>query len=83
MYGSGNRPSKLKIQNQYEDNRISITNLFKLNKENEAIKDQIIRNVRTLSEQECDYYKPIRVGNFWKNNYIDNKSNGDRKNTYQ
>ena len=45
MYGSGNRPSKSKIQNQYEDNRISITNLFKLNKENEAIKDQIIRNV--------------------------------------
>ena len=23
-----------------------------------------------------DYYKPIRVGNFWKNNYIGYESNG-------
>ena len=23
-----------------------------------------------------DYYKPIRAGNFWKNNYIRYKSNG-------
>ena len=32
----------------------------------------IIRNIKTLSEQEdYDYYKPKRVGNFWKNNYIE------------
>ena len=23
------------------------------------------------------YYKPIRVGNFWNNNYIEYESNGD------
>lgn len=40
MYRSGNRPSKLKIHKQYEDNIIKcIRNLFKLKKENETIKD--------------------------------------------
>ena len=39
-------------------------NLFKLKKENETIKDRIIRYIRIAFEQEDDYYKPIRVGNF-------------------
>ena len=42
----------------------SIRNLFKRKKENEAIKDKLIRDIRTLFNQEDDYYKPIRVGNF-------------------
>ena len=42
-----------------------------------------MRDIRTLFEQECDYHKPTRVGNFWKNNYIHNESNEDRKKTYQ
>ena len=53
----------------------SIRNLFKLKKENEAIKD-----IMTLFEQqeEKDYYKPIRAGNFWNNSYIEYESSGDR-----
>ena len=65
MYGRGKKPIKPKTQNQSEKNIIkSIKNLFKLKKENEAIKNTIIRNFRTLFEQENYYYIPIRVGNF-------------------
>ena len=28
-----------------------------------------------------NYYKPVRVGNFWSNNYIEYKSNGDKNKT--
>ena len=34
--------------------------------------------IRTLLEQKDDYYKPIRVGNFWNNSYTEFESNGDR-----
>ena len=53
----------------------------KSKKQNETIiKDKIIRDVRTLSEQEGDYYKPKRVSSFWNNNYIEYENNGDKKN---
>ena len=54
-------------------------------KQNERIiKDRIIRDIRTLFEQqEEDYYEPKRVSNFWNNNYIESESNGDKKETYQ
>ena len=84
MYSRGKKPSKPKTQNQFEENIIkSIRNLFKLKRETKTIKDRIIRDVRALFEQENDYYKPIRVGNFWNNNYIVCESNGDKnkKNT--
>ena len=44
------------------------------------IKDRAIRDIRTLFEQEKDkyYYKPKRASNFWNNNYIRYKSNGDK-----
>ena len=29
-------------------------------------------------EEEENYYKPIRINNFWCNNYIEYESNGDR-----
>ena len=32
----------------------------------------------TLFEQEENYFKFIRVINFWNNNYIECKSNGDK-----
>ena len=49
MYASGNRPSKLKIQKQSENNIIKSTrNLFKLKKGNKASKGKIIRDIRTL-----------------------------------
>ena len=58
----------------------SIRNLFRLTKENETIKGRIIRDIRKLSEQENDdYYKPVRVGNFWSKKYIEYESNEDRK----
>ena len=56
----------------------SIRNLFKLNKENEAIKNRIIRDIRPLFKQEGDYYKPIRLANFWNNKYIEYESSRDR-----
>ena len=40
------------------------------------IKDTIIRDIRTLFEEE-DCYKPKRVSNFWNNNYVKYESNGD------
>ena len=72
VYGGGKKQS--------EENIIkSMRNLFKLKKENEVIKDKIIRDTRTLFEQkEEDYYNPIRLGNFWNNNYIEYESSGDR-----
>ena len=71
-YGGGKKQS--------EENIIKrIRNLFKLKKENEAIKERIIRDIRTLYEQEeKDYYKSIRAGNFWNNNYVEYEGSGDR-----
>ena len=31
---------------------------------------------------EKDYFKLVRVGSFWNNNYIEYKSNGDRNKTF-
>ena len=72
MYGGRKKQSE-------EDIIKSIRNLFKLKKENEATNNRIIRDIRTLFKQENIYYKPTRIGNFWKNNYIENEINGDRK----
>ena len=56
-----------------------IRNLFRL-QENKTIKDRIIIDIRNLSEHEEEgYYKSVRAGNFWSNNYIEYKSKGDRK----
>ena len=69
-YGAGEKQSQeIIIKN--------VRNLFKLKKENEAIKDRMIRDIRTLIEKEEKDYKPMRVGNFW-NNYIEYKNSGDR-----
>ena len=48
----------------------NIRNLFKLKKENDAIKVVMFIDVMTLFKQEEDYYKPIRAGNFWNNSYF-------------
>ena len=84
-YGNGKKQHKLNYKNSLK----KTTQLkkkkksFKLEKENEAIKDVIIRDIRTLLEQQDYYYKPIRVGNFWSNNHIEYESNGvrNKKNT--
>ena len=33
----------------------------------------------SFEHEEEDYYKPVRVGNFWSNNYIEYKNKGDSK----
>ena len=42
------------------------------------MKDRIIRDIKNLFEQEENYHKPVRVGNFYSNNYIKYETNGDR-----
>ena len=40
----------------------------------------MIRDIRNHFEhEEEDYYKPVRIGNFWSNEYIEYKSKSDRK----
>ena len=41
------------------------------------MKERIIRETRTLFEQEDDYYKTTRVCSFLNHNYIEYESNGD------
>ena len=40
-----------------------------------------MKNCFEHEEAEENYYKPIRVSNFWSNNYIEYESNGDRNKT--
>ena len=48
-----------------EDNIIkAIRDLFMLNKQNEAIKGSIIRDIRALFQQDDDHDRPIIVFNF-------------------
>ena len=55
-----------------------IRNLFRLKKENKAIKYRILRNIGNLFEhEEGKCYEPVRENNFWSNNYIEYKSKGD------
>ena len=68
--------NQLRLEKEISDLAIKvISNLFK---ENKAIEDRIFRDIRNLFEHE-DYYKPVRVGNFWSNNYIEYKVKRDRK----
>ena len=60
-----------RLKKEIDNNPLKdMSNLFRLKKENEAIKNKIIRDIKTLFEED-DYYKPITVGNFWNNNYIE------------
>ena len=47
----------------------------------QMIEEKIVRDSRDLCEheEEEDYYKPVRVDNFWSNNYIEYESNSYRK----
>ena len=59
MYGRLKKLTKPKAQKQSEGNiNNNIINIFILKKENETIKGRIIRDVRTLFQQEDDYCKP-------------------------
>ena len=77
-------------KNRWKDNWY-VRNLFRLKKEidnttikeNEAIKDRVIRNIRNLfgQKEEENYYKPVRVDNFWATIITEYESNGDRNKT--
>ena len=56
-----------------------VRNIFRLKKEIKGIKDIVLSNIKNLFqyEKEVNYYKPVWVSNFWSNNYIEYKSNGD------
>ena len=55
VYRVGKKSSKSKIQEQSEDKIIkNIRNRFKLKGENKAIKDRILRDIKTLFEQKED-----------------------------
>ena len=63
VYRKRKKLIKLKIQKQSEDNIIkNIRSLFKIKKENEAIKGRIIWDIRTFFEQEDDYCKTVIFG---------------------
>ena len=57
-----------------------IRNIFRLKKQVKGIKYIVLRNIMNLSKHEEgeNYYKPVRLNNFWSNNYIEYKSNGDK-----
>ena len=54
-------------------------------KRTKAIKDRIVTNIKKLLEdrKKENCYKPVRVSNFWSNNYIEYERdrNGDRNKT--
>ena len=51
LYKDGKEPSKLTIQKKSEDDKTkSVRNLLKPKKENKAIKERIVNNIKTLFE---------------------------------
>ena len=49
----------------------------KRKKHNEKKKKDIMWDIRKL-KHEKDYHEPKRISNFWNNNYIEYRSNGDK-----
>ena len=65
---------KERLKREIDDITIKdIRGLFRLKEENEAIKERVVRNIRNFFEYEEDYYKLIRLGNFWSNNILNMK----------
>ena len=55
---------------------------IKKSKKKKAIKDRRMKDIKKpFEKKEEHYYKAVRVGNFYSNNYIEYESNGDRKKT--
>ena len=53
-------------------NNEDIRNLFRWDKETKVIKHRILRDIKNLFEhEEENYYRPVTVSNFWRNNYIE------------
>ena len=60
-----------------------IRNLFRLEKENKAVKDVILRDIQNIfdNDKKENYYKPVGVNIFSSNHYIEYESKGDRNKT--
>ena len=58
----------------------NIINFFTREKETKASKNRILRDITNVFEhkEEENYYKPVRVKNFWSNNCIEYESSSDR-----
>ena len=71
-----------RLKQDIDDTEVKdIRKCFRLKKENKAMRNQIIRYIRSIFEYEEDYYKPVTAGNFWSNSYIEYNSDGDRNKT--
>ena len=52
------------------------------NQENQKkSEDRIISYIKKIFEQEENFYKPVRIGNFYGKNYIKYEGNGDTNKT--
>ena len=62
-----------KLKKETNDTVIKdIRSLFRLKKRNKAIKDRTLGDTRNFFEhEEEDYYKSVKVNDFWSNNYIE------------
>ena len=67
--------NSFRLKKEIDDTAIKyIRNLFRL--ENKVIKERILTDIGNVCEheEEENYYKPVRVSNFWSNNYIEYES---------
>ena len=81
VYRGGKKPRKAKIKKELEDKmQEKMQKLFlrykKWNKQRHDNKD-----IRNLFHQEKDYYKPVIMNKYYRNNYIEYESNSDRSKT--
>ena len=69
---------KLKKEQNYTAIK-DIGNLFRQEKETKAIKDRVLRDIKHIfeHEEEENYYKPVKMNNYWSNSYIEFESYGD------
>ena len=54
---------------------------MRIKKEIKRIKDIALRSIKNLfdnKKEEENYYKPVRLNNFWNKNYSEYKSNSDK-----
>ena len=88
-YNKGGRESRNQKQQEKnkkhsEDNIVTdLRNFFQVLKRQEAIKDKIIRDIRTCFEEEECYCKPVRLRNFCSNIYIEYGSNNGKVKHYK
>ena len=59
-----------------------VTNIFRSKKLRKETNDTAIKYIRNLLEhEEKNYFKPVKVNNFWNNNYVEYESNSDKNKT--